>query len=202
MQELPVSNPETVFQWEAFRELHRHDLHTLDIEVLYALYGFSILPEYRDEACLRAIEDVMDRSADPVRFRYEMACMLGNYFDGDHFLWSTLNIGTPGQRSVLPDEPCYISPIPQKLHTIVDNWVCDGIAAFGIGDPQFHQVRNIAARFAGGSTFLTETDIARFCEVSGNPLDWRTDPSAQERIARAVEAMSRLANESREDGNE
>ena len=193
MDNFQVSYPESVFQWEAFRELHRHDLHTLDVETLATLYGFSTLPEYRDDVCLRAIEDLMDNSADPIRSRYELACSLGNYFDGDHYLWTTLFLGTPNQRDIRPDEPGYVSPIPRELHQVVTLWICEGIRAFGRNDPAFEHVRNIAARFDGGYTFLDKEAIDQFRIVSGDPLTLANNLRAQERIAQVKKILDDLA---------
>ncbi len=209
---LPVGAPITVHDWAAFRELHRHDLSSLDIETLAVLYGFSSLIEYRDEECLHSIERVMDEADDPVRARYDLAWNLGEFFDDEHFYrWrvvytpeeiarlEALHNGAYGEvprgRPIQPDDPGYVSEIPVELHTKVVNWLKAGIERFREDEEIFQHVRTIAARALAGDTFLDDADIEQLRGASNDELTLRTDKRAQEMLGRIIkdfnEAMGR-----------
>ncbi len=82
---LPIGPPETVHDFSAFRDLHRRALPGVEPKIMAILYGFSSLPEYRDEDCLQAIERWADESSDPFLTRYELAWHLAESFDDEYF---------------------------------------------------------------------------------------------------------------------
>jgi hypothetical protein len=208
LDNLPVSQPITVHDWAAFRELHRHDLSSLDIETLAALYGFSSLTEYHDDDCLQSIERMMDESGDPVRARYDLAWNLGEFFNDEYFYtWRTvytpeeratldaINNGAfvpaPNGRQIQPGEPGYVSEIPAELHTKVVGWLVEGIKRFRNDDDLFQHVRTIAARAVFGDTFLDKADIEQLRQASNDELTMRTDKRAQEMIREMVEKFNK-----------
>jgi hypothetical protein len=203
---LPVGLPITVHDWAAFRELHRHDLSGLYPEILAALYGFSSLPEYRDDDCLLSIEQMLDASGDPVRARYELACNLGEFFADEYFdQWQTVYTPEeqrrrealmngahgpiPRGRLIQPGEPGYVSEIPLELHTKVVGWLVEGIKRFREDEDLFQHIRTIAARRRAGDTFLNEEDIEQLRRASIDELTFCTDKRGQ---ASAREIMKKF----------
>jgi hypothetical protein len=196
---LPIGPPQTVHDFSAFRELHRHDLSGVEPKIMAILYGFSSLPEYRDDDCLRCIEQWMDESGDPVRARYELAWNLGESFDDEYFYqWKTVytpeerarldallngEYGTaPRGRPIQPGEPGYVSEIPAELHEKVVGWLVEGIKCFRDDEELFQHIRTIAARALAGDTFLDDKDIEQLRRASNDELTLRTDKWAQEAI--------------------
>jgi hypothetical protein len=212
---LPVDLPQSVHDWAAFRELHRHDLPGLDPEILATLYGFSNLPEYRDEACLQNIERMLDDSADSVRARYELACNLGEYFDGDFYQWQTVYTPeerarldallhgaygpVPNGRRIQPGEPGYVSEIPNELHTKVVGWLLEGIKRFRDDEELFQHIRTIAARKLAGDTFLNEEDIEQLRRASNDELTLRTDEWAQAHIREITQKFNEMFGQNNDD---
>jgi hypothetical protein len=206
---LPVSAPETVHDWAAFRDLHRLDLSGLDLQTLAVLYGFSSLVEFRDEDCLQRIEHLMDAADDPVRARYDLAWNLGESFDEHYYRWHTvftpeekarleeLKNGAfgpvPFGRPIQPEEPGYVSEIPAELHDTVVQWLVAGIERFRDDEDLFQHVRSIAARALAGDTFLDDADIAHLRLASDDELTLRTDKRAQ----KMLEQMTKDFNDAR-----
>ncbi len=215
---LPVGHPETVHDWAAFRELHRQDLTNLDPETLATLYGFSTLPEYRDDAFLESVEHMLDESDDPVLRRYVLAYHLGEFFDGDFYFWRIVYTpeeraqleairngayGTvPNGRPILPGEPGYVSEIPAELHTKVVGWLVEGIKRFRDDEDLFQHIRTIAARHVVGDTFLDEDDIQQLRLASDDELTLRTDKRAQEQIREMTERFNKMFGREAEAGGE
>jgi hypothetical protein len=204
---LPIGPPKTVHDFSAFRELHRHDLSGVEPKIIAILYGFSSLPEYRDEDCLQGIERWMDESSDPVQTRYELACNLGEFFDDEYFyFWKTVylpeehagldsNVSgaygpVPHRRPIQPGEPGYVSEIPAELHDKVIGWLVEGIKRFRDDEKLFQHIRTIAARALAGDTFLDDNDIEQLRRASNDELTLRTDKWAQEAIKKIVKNVN------------
>jgi hypothetical protein len=215
---LPVGPPVTVQDWAAFRELHRHDLSSLDIKTLAALYGFSSLLEYRDDDCLQRIEQMMNEAGDPVRARYDLAWNLGEFFDDEYFYrWRIIytpeelarlealrngSYGTvPRGRLIRPDEPGYVSEIPAELHSKVVNWLVEGIDRFRDDEELFQHIRTISARALAGDTFLDDADIEQLRRASDDELSLRTDKRAQEMIGKFIKDFNQAMGRN-EDGTD
>jgi hypothetical protein len=215
---LPVGPPVTVQDWAAFRELHRHDLSSLDIETLAALYGFSSLLECHDDDCLQSIEQMMNEADDPVRARYDLAWNLGEFFyDGYFYRWRIVytpeelarlealrngSYGTvPRGRPVRPDEPGYVSEIPAELHSKVVNWLVEGIDRFRDDEELFQHIRTISARALAGDTFLDDTDIEQLRRASDDELTLRTDKRAQEMLREFIKDFNQAMGRN-EDGTD
>lgn len=213
---LPVGSPVTVQDWAAFRELHRHDLSSRDIKTLAVLYGFSSLVEYRDDACLASIEQVMAEADDPVRARYDLAWNLGEFFDDEYFYrWRVIytpeelarleelrngSYGTiPRGRLIRPDEPGYVSEIPTELHSKVVKWLVEGIDRFRDDEELFQHIRTISARALAGDTFLDDADIEQLRCASDDELSLRTDKRAQEMIGKFIKDFNQAMGRN-EDG--
>lgn len=205
---LPVSLPNTVQDFEAFRALHRHDLSSFIPEILAPLYGFSSLPEYRDDECLHSIERILDVSSNPVRARYDLACHLGEHF-GDEYFWQWQTVYSPEERARLdalhngaygpipqgrrirPEDPGYVSEIPVELHTKVVGWLVEGIKHFREDEGLFQHIRTISARHRAGDTFLNEDDIEQLRLASNDELTLRTDTHAQAQIREFTEKFNK-----------
>jgi hypothetical protein len=213
---LPVGLPVTVHDWSAFRELHRHDLSSLDIKTLAVLYGFSSLAEYRDDDCLQSIEQMMNEADDPVRVRYDLAWNLGEFFYDEYFyqwriiytpeelarleelLNGSYGVVPPG-RPVRPDEPGYISKIPAELHSKVVNWLVEGIDRFRDDEELFQHIRTISARALAGDTFLDDTDIEQLRRASDDELTLRTDKRAQEMLREFIKDFNQAMGRNEDD---
>ncbi len=200
--------PDTVFDWAAYRDIYRERLNTLDVEIVAMLYGFSSLTEFRDDDCLRRIEHLLDTAPNPVLARYVIGCELAEQFGGQHWLWTrvytpeeieqkrALENGAYGSyplgRSITPEYPGYVGPIPPELRKTVTDWIVAGIPLVRDDEDLFFRVRNIAARFDGGDTFLEAEDIERLRQASGDPLTMATNLRGQQIIREIFEKLRAL----------
>lgn len=200
--------PNTVFDWVAYRDIYRERLDTIDIEMLAMLYGFSTLTEFRDDDCLHRIEQLLNNAPDPVLARYVVGCNLAEHFGGEYWRWTrvftpeeieqrrAIENGALGNyplgRAITPHDPGYVGPIPAELRKIATDWIVAGIPLVREDEELFFNVRNIAARFDGGDTFLEAEDIRRLRLASGDPLTMATNLRGQQIIRDMIEKLREL----------
>lgn len=197
--------PDTVFDWVAYRDIYRERLDTLDVEIVAMLYGLSTLVAFRDDDCLRRIEHLLDTAPNPVLARYVIGCELAEQFGGEYWRWT--RVYTPEEieqrraiengaygpypigRPITPEDPGYVGPIPLELRKTVTDWIVAGIPLVRDDEELFFSVRNIAARFDGGDTFLEAEDIERLRQASGDPLTMATNLRGQQIIRAMIEKL-------------
>jgi hypothetical protein len=193
-------NPHTLAGWLSFRDLYQHKLTELDLTSLAVLYGLSSRAPYADPALCYQIEEVVERSPDPLHTGFMLAYHAATYYEDISSSWGWGNISAEGDANeygTIPEgQPGYIASHPPAFIEQIKRWLIAGIHAYRSDRGRMQLIHWIKYRSLAGDSFLKEEDIAELEAALGYEIVAVADTHAQELARQVLENFERL-NEGR-----
>jgi hypothetical protein len=188
MESFSLSSPQTARDWIELKNIYREKLHFLlrwSPGKLALSYAVSFLEPYDDPQYRADVEDLVNRSDDPLRYRFMMAVEICSHFWEDYFSWCwervpdgekpTRHYYTIIEESGLrviwqrmaAGSPNYPGDIPEELIQKVLNWLIEGYKAYPDDEQMKFDISNIGMRTANGNCLLKTGHLHVLEELSG-----------------------------------
>jgi hypothetical protein len=189
-------NPHTLAGWLSFRELYQHKLTELDLPSLAVLYGLSSRAPYADPALCYQIEEVVERSPDPLHTGFILAYHAATYYEDISSSWGWGKIPAKGDTNeygpIPAGQPGYITSHSPDFKKQIKRWLIAGIHAYRSDRGRMQLIHWIKYRSLTGESFLIEEDIAELEGALGYEIVAAADTHAQELARQVLENFERL----------
>jgi hypothetical protein len=192
MFDLPVSPPDSPYDFQVLLETCRGRLDQSDYDTLSILYGLSSLDLFRDEDFCREVEEYLTSSPDPVLARYKFAYYLASIFWEYFSQWQYRQVEhLDGKRweKITEGEPGYVGELSDEFRKMIMDWLLAGIEAFREDDELMQLVRWLKYRLEMSDTSLTRAEIQVLEQALGEEIDFHKDRRAQALVQQTIRAL-------------
>jgi len=169
-----LSDPQTIFDWAASRDVFRRRLDLVPIKSLGIAYGLSYTIGYRDDVFVEVVDTFVDMLDDPVRTRFDLAYIIGSSFWDHYELWHYEN--------VRPEYPGYVGEMLDDFHGKILKWVLDGWSANSDDPEVVDKAFFLISRIGNNDTFLEEDDIPLMEAAAGKEISINTSEGGRKLI--------------------
>ncbi|MBN1145961.1 MAG: hypothetical protein JXA78_01795 [Anaerolineales bacterium] len=160
LDNLPISAPDTPYDYVAFKEIYRQRLDRLDMATLAELYGLSSLERFADPDFRLQVEARLEAAPDPTRQRFEFAYHLASAFSELYGSWRSRRLPSEPHvyryERIPADDPEYVGELPAWLVQNTMDWLLAGIAAYRADRELMQNVHWLKYRCDIGDTYLLE----------------------------------------------
>jgi hypothetical protein len=183
LNNLPVSEPQTLYDWLAVKESNRDNLAALQTKDLAVLYGLAYTPLLADPSFCAEIETVLEQSPDPVRARYEFAYILASHYWDKLTIWAreiaTLMAGRDVNDPLANDEWSYDDLLPKPMIDKAKHWLTAGARAMRSDEEMMQLLVWVKSRACCMDTIFLEEDVEEIEAELGEEIDIHNNAQVQ-----------------------
>ena len=169
-----LSDPDTIFDWAAMRDVIRKRVDLAPMRSLAIAYGLSCTVGYRDDVFVEVIDTFVGMLDDPVRERFDLAYMIGSSFWDHYDMWHFENTH--------PEDPGYVGDMLDDFHGKILGWVLDGLSAYSDVPEVMDNAYFLVSRIGNYDTFFEEDDIPLMEAAAGKEISLNTSEGGRKLI--------------------
>ena len=169
-----LSDPDTIFDWAAMRDVIRKRVDLAPMRSLAIAYGLSCTVGYRDDVFVEVIDAFVEMLDDPVRERFNLAYMIGSSFWDHYDMWHFENTH--------PEDPGYVGDMLDDFHGKILGWVLDGLSVYSDVPEVMDNAYFLISRIGNYDTFFEEEDILLMEAAAGKEISINTSEGGRQLI--------------------
>jgi len=179
-----LSDPDTIFDWAAMRDVIRKRVDLAPIRSLAIAYGLSCTVGYRDDVFVEVINTFVGMLDDPVRARFDLAYMIGSSFWDHYEIWHYENVH--------PEDPGYVGDMLDDFHDKILGWMLDGLSAHSDIPEVIDNAYFLVSRIGNYDTFFEEDDIPLMEAAAGKEISINTSEGGRKLIELLSDTFNKM----------